>query len=208
MRRSVQLLRGTKGHGWYSRFIQEGPEVFNRRPIPTPFDWAAGDVKRPKAFFDISIDDNKAGRIVIELAEDIVPKTVGNFVSLCKGGNFEYKGTKIHKVLKNVALMGGDVEFGDGTGGHSASNSRYIEDENFIIPHSGRGLVSMASVGRDTGASQFYISLGTTSHMNGYCVVFGRVVEGDDVLSAIEKVFTVRGVPAREIKISSSGVLV
>jgi cyclophilin family peptidyl-prolyl cis-trans isomerase len=208
MRRTATLLRGSKGHGWYSRFMEQGPEAFSRKASPTPFDWSAGNVKRPRAYFNIAIDDKPEGRIVIELADDIVPKTVKNFQLLCEGkGSFHYSGTKIHRLFKGIALMGGDVEFNDGTGGHAQSPQRYIEDENFIIPHTSRGLVSMASVGRDTGASQFYISLGQNYHMNGYCVVFGRVVEGDSVLAAIEKVFTVRGSPARDIRISGSGML-
>lgn len=189
MRRSAQLLRGAKGHGWYNKFISEGQEGFRRSVPPTPFDWEAGGAKRPRAFFDVSLDGNKLGKIEIELAEDVVPNTVKNFMLLCEGkGQYKYKDTNFHKVVKGVAIMGGDVERGDGTGGHSALGSRCIPDENFIIPHYGRGLVSLASVGLDTGASQFYISLGNTSHFNGYCVAFGRVVEGGNVLNEIEKV--------------------
>lgn len=220
------MLRGAKGHGWYSKYLKEGPDGFRRHVPPTPFDWEAGGVKRPRAYFNIMMEDTSLGKIEIELAEDIVPKTVKNFRELIEGnGRFKYANTSFHKIFKGVALMGGDVENFDGTGGHAAGSSRFIEDENFVIPHSGRGLVSMASVGLHTGASQFYISLGDTSHMNGYCVVFGRIVEGDKVLRDAEKVslrvlffspsahavctqvFTVRGVPARSIRIASCGIV-
>lgn len=204
----MQLLRGAKGHGWYSKFLAEGPDGFRRAVPPTPFDWEAGGVKRPHAYFNVSMEDTDLGKIVIELAEDVVPETVRNFKALVEGnGRHFYAGTPFHKILKGIAIMGGDVENLDGTGNHAAGASRHIEDENFIIPHSGRGLVSMASVGLDTGGSQFYISLGNTSHMNGYCVVFGRIVEGEKVLQDVEKVFTVRGVPARPIRIASCGIV-
>lgn len=185
----MQLLRGAKGHGWYTKYIREGPDGFRKSVPPTPFDWESGGIKRPRAYFDVVMEETALGRIEIELAEDIVPKTVQNFKELVQGsGRFKYVDTPLHKIMKGVAVMGGDVENFDGTGGHAAGSSRFILDENFIIPHSDRGLVSMASVGLNTGASQFYISLGNTSHMNGYCVVFGRVVEGDKVLRDMEKV--------------------
>lgn len=187
----MQLMRGAKGHGWYAKYLKDGPDGFRRTVPPTAFDWEAGDVKRPRAFFNVAMEDKELGKIEIELAEDVVPKTVSNFKALCEGkGRYKYADSPFHKIMKGVAIMGGDVENGDGTGGHSAGANRFITDENFIIPHSGRGLVSMASVGLDTGASQFYISLGDTAHMNAYCVVFGRVIGGDKVLQEIEKVWS------------------
>lgn len=118
-----------------------------------------------------------------------------------------YKNTKIHHILKGVFIMGGDIEKENGTGNHSSYEHRHFSDENFIIPHSSRGLICMASSGIHTNGSQFYISLGDTSYMNGRCVVFGRLVQGDDVLTTIEKVFTFRGAPAREISITDCGYI-
>jgi cyclophilin family peptidyl-prolyl cis-trans isomerase len=185
----MQMLRGSKGHGWYGKYLAEGQDGFRRSVPPTPFDWEAGDVKRPRAFFNVMMEDNELGKIEIELAEDVVPNTVKNFKALCEGqGRYKYLDTPLHKVMKGIAIMGGDVENLDGTGNHSAGPNRHIADENFIIPHSGPGLVSMASVGLDTSGSQFYISMGNTAHMNGYCVVFGRIVGGEKVLKDIEKV--------------------
>lgn len=146
-----------------------------------------------------------------ELASDIVPKTVINFANLCEGKGLKfkkgYKNTKIHHILKGVFIMGGDIEKENGTGNHSSYEQRHFPDENFIIPHSSRGLICMASSGIHTNGSQFYISLGDTSYMNGRCVVFGRLVKGDDVLTAIEKVFTFRGTPARQISINDCGYI-
>jgi cyclophilin family peptidyl-prolyl cis-trans isomerase len=212
MRSSAILCRGAKGYGWYHKYLQKGPDGFRKNIPPTPFDWTKGDITRPKAFFEISMGDQKLGRLVFELASDIVPKTVENFLSLCNkketsGQKYSYKDTKFHQILKDTFIMGGDVVSNDGRGSHSAGPTRFIKDENFIIPHSARGLLSMASIGRDTGGSQFYISLKPTSYMNGRCVVLGRMVEGDDVVKAVEKVFTFRGVPASDIMITDCGEL-
>ena len=168
--------------------------------------------------------DEKLGRLVFELADDILPKTCANFIALCenrsnanesKSGSsdkerknvYAYQGTKIHHIYKETFIMGGDVEKNDGTGCHSAGEHRYFPDENFIIPHSARGLLSMASIGVDTNASQFYISLKPTTYMDGRCMVFGRLVEGEDVVKNIESTFTFRGLPATEIIIQDSGLL-
>mmetsp|Transcript_12447 Transcript_12447/g.18827 ORF Transcript_12447/g.18827 Transcript_12447/m.18827 type:complete len:210 (+) Transcript_12447:69-698(+) len=209
MRRTfVNLSRGAKGRGWYKKFMEEGQDGFQRGVPPTPFDWNAGNILRPKVFFDMSLEQEKIGRIVIELADDIVPKTASNFISLCTGnGKFSYKGTKLHDIIKGKTIRAGDVESETGQYSHSSFETRYFRDENFIIPHSERGLLSMVSSGIHTNGSQFYITLSETSYLNGRGVVFGRVVEGDDVLQAIEKVFTFRGSPARDIVISDCGAL-
>eukprot|EP00388_Colpodella_angusta_P029218 GDKK01015888.1.p1 GENE.GDKK01015888.1~~GDKK01015888.1.p1 ORF type:complete len:143 (-),score=17.70 GDKK01015888.1:117-545(-) len=140
-----------------------------------------------------------------------VPKTVENFKLLATGENIHNRSllqSKFHQVQKGQFIMGGDIENNDGTGSHSAYADRYIKDENFIIPHTERGFLSMASVGLDTGGSQFYISLSPNTHMNGRCVVFGRMdPAGEPILAAIEKVFTFRGVPSTDVVIKASGVL-
>eukprot|EP00595_Chromulina_sp_UTEXLB2642_P000564 CAMPEP_0196766318 /NCGR_PEP_ID=MMETSP1095-20130614/22759_1 /TAXON_ID=96789 ORGANISM="Chromulina nebulosa, Strain UTEXLB2642" /NCGR_SAMPLE_ID=MMETSP1095 /ASSEMBLY_ACC=CAM_ASM_000446 /LENGTH=102 /DNA_ID=CAMNT_0042127771 /DNA_START=282 /DNA_END=586 /DNA_ORIENTATION=- len=102
--------------------------------------------------------------------------------------------------------MAGDIEKMDGKGNHSSFlNQRYIKDENFIIPHSERGLLSMVSTGIDTSGSQFYIDLAPAHHLNGRCVVFGRILEGLDVLNTIEKLFTIRSSPIRPVVIADCG---
>jgi len=103
--------------------------------------------------------------------------------------------------------MGGDVETGSGTHSHSAYTDRFIKDENFIIPHSDKGIISFASVGVDTGGSQFYITLNESAQLNGRCVAFGRVVEGQNVFTSIEKIFTFRNVPSTEVVITDCGIV-
>ena len=221
MRRTMVALRGHKGYSWYNRFQEKGADGFRKFQPPTPFDWSkpidpeSGVVKRPRVYFDIAVEKNPLGRIEFELAADIVPRTVENFMLLvlgkaAKAGVKGYEGTSIHLVSKNNVIMGGDVEIGDGTGNHSAHLHRYIEDENYIIPHSDKGLLSMVSVGVHTGGSQFYIGLGSgvgNRHLNGRCVVFGRVVKGMEFIDEIGNMFTSRLKPARDVKIEKCGVI-
>jgi Cyclophilin type peptidyl-prolyl cis-trans isomerase/CLD len=151
MRSSGVLQRAAKSYGWYSKFMKEGNEGFKRFLPPTAFDWCQpnelGELpKRPHAFFDIRIENEELERIHFELASDIVPKTVDNFKKLCLGLGTKfggYKGTKIFYTSKGVSMMGGDIvtETSSGTGNHSAGDSRYFNDENYIIPHTERGLV-------------------------------------------------------------------
>ena len=143
MRRSGVLLRGSKGFGWYQHYRQN-PQDFAKYTLPTPFDWSAGNIQRPKVYFDIATSDEVWGRVQFELASDVVPKTVENFLNLVKGQNpknLTYKSTKFHTIRKGQLIMAGDVEGGNGKLSHAASNDRFFSDENYIIPHSSRGLL-------------------------------------------------------------------
>ena len=142
MRSTLPALRA-KGHGWYSKFLKGGNEAFKRYQAPTPFDWSSNSATaRPRAFFELYSGDEAFGRLEFELAEDILPKTVENFRILVTGiGTRKYEGTKIHQIRKESSIIGGDVVDGKGTGSHSAFESRFFPDENFIIPHTHRGLL-------------------------------------------------------------------
>lgn len=219
MRRSAILLKGGQTFGWYERYMKLGPEGFKKNKPPKAFDWETTaktqNMIRPRAYFDISIGDEKLGRLTFELAADIVPKTVENFRRLCLQlgpshmNNGGYKGTKFHMVRKGESIVGGDIEKLNGYGNHSSyPDSRFIKDENYIIPHSERGLLSMSSVRVNSGGSQFYIDLGMAKHLNGKFVVFGRVVDdGEAILKQIESTFTVRSVPVRDVVITDCGYI-
>ena len=144
MRASSILSRGAKGYSWYNHFLKHGNEGFKRNAAPTPFDWTQNAAGRSKVFFDIAIGTEDVGRVVFELADDVVPETVKNFKLLVTGDNMHKRSfmqTKFHQVQKGQFIMGGDVENGDGTGSYSAFKERYIKDENFIIPHTERGFL-------------------------------------------------------------------
>jgi cyclophilin family peptidyl-prolyl cis-trans isomerase len=120
------------------------------------------------------------GDMVIDLFADKAPITVNNFVFLARQGY--YDGTIFHRVIDNFMVQGGDPT-GTGRGGPGYK----FADETGALQgkHDGRGVLSMANAGPNTNGSQFFITHDATPHLNGKHGVFGKLSEGDDVLTAI-----------------------
>jgi cyclophilin family peptidyl-prolyl cis-trans isomerase len=122
------------------------------------------------------------GDIVLELFENEAPETVGNFISLVQNGFYDK--LTFHRVLKNFMAQGGDPK-GDGSGG--PGYHIYCECYKPEYRRHFQGSLSMAHAGRDTGGSQFFLTFKQTPHLNGKHTCFGRVIEGMDVLSKLQR---------------------
>ncbi|EME79608.1 uncharacterized protein MYCFIDRAFT_156873 [Pseudocercospora fijiensis CIRAD86] len=167
----------------------------------------------PVVFFDITLGGEPLGRIKMELFADVTPRTAENFRQFCTGETknhlgkpLGYKGSTFHRVIKDFMLQGGDFLNGDGTGSATIYGTSSFADENFQLRHDREGLLSMANSGPNTNGCQFFITTVPTPHLNGKHVVFGKVVDGLDVVKKIENVRTKPGDhPQQNVVIAQCG---
>ena len=145
----------------------------------TPLPPADPNKKNSLAVFETSM-----GTFKVELFEDKAPRTAQNFISLVTKGF--YNGLIFHRVIDGFMIQGGDPK-GNGTGGPG-----YVIPDEFHkdLKHTGAGILSMANAGPNSGGSQFFITLDATPWLDGKHAIFGKVVEGLDVVKAIGKVKT------------------
>jgi len=139
------------------------------------------------------IKTNK-GEMKVEFFEKDAPKTVENFTKLAKSGF--YDNLTWHRVIPNFVIQGGCPN-GDGTGGPGYTIDCELDGEN---QYHDRGVLSMAHAGRNTGGSQFFVchSRDNTAHLDRHHTVFGKVVEGLDVLDAIRQGDSIDAVEVKE----------
>ena len=131
--------------------------------------------------------DTDRGPIRIELYPDKAPLTVANFVNLAKRGF--YDGLNFHRVIADFMVQGGCPQ-GTGTGG---PGYRFEDETNNGVRHE-RGVLSMANAGPNTNGSQFFITHVATPWLDGKHTVFGKVVEGLDVVDAVRQGDTIKSV--------------
>ncbi|QDS67739.1 Peptidyl-prolyl cis-trans isomerase H [Venturia effusa] len=168
----------------------------------------------PIVFFDLTLGGEPLGRVKMELFADVVPKTAENFRQFCTGESKNaqgrpqgYKGSKFHRVIKEFMIQGGDFLNGNGTGSINIYGTTKFADENFQLKHDQPGLLSMANSGPNTNGSQFFITTVPTPFLNNKHVVFGKVVEGLDVVHKIENTRTSKpgDKPIQDVVIAQCG---
>ena len=153
------------------------------------FEWgAAGE--------PILINKPPDHRVVFELNTKESPLACENFVALCtnvnkksaeSGCDLSYRNVKMHRVLKGFMAQGGDIQFGNGSGGESIWGKKFKDDKGGLkLKHDKRGVLSMGNSGKNSNTSQFFITFAPLKELDGKHVVFGRVVEGMEVLDVIE----------------------
>jgi peptidylprolyl isomerase len=168
----------------------------------------------PQVFFDVSIGGKPAGRVTFELFSDVVPKTAENFRALCTGEKgmgksgkpLHFKGSKFHRIITQFMCQGGDFTRGNGTGGESIYGEKFA-DENFQLKHMGPGTLSMANAGPNTNGSQFFICTVKTDWLDGKHVVFGKVVQGLDIVKKMEAAGSKSGTTSQDVVIADCGQL-
>ena len=171
--------------------------------------WTPPCLRRTRTSF---ADAHCTGTITLGLFGEVVPRTAANFVGLCSGYTPEsggptqsYKGSPFHRVIKGFMIQSGDVVSGNGFGGTSIYG-RTFDDESFQLRHSGAGLLSMANSGPNTNGCQFFITATATPHLDGHHVVFGKVLDGMDVVRHVENTETENDRPVADVRISACTV--
>ena len=162
-------------------------------PLLSPRAASAAENRRAVAVFNTNM-----GQFKVELYTDLAPKTAQNFIDLAR--REFYNGVIFHRVIDNFMIQGGDPT-GTGMGGPG-----YKIDDEFGegLKHDGPGVLSMANAGPNTGGSQFFVTLVPTPWLDGKHAIFGRVVEGMEVVEAIGHVETgPQDRPAKEVVMES-----
>lgn len=155
----------------------------------------------PKAPNPVVRITTSVGNMLVELFEDECPNTVANFIELASKGF--YIDMSFHRVIPGFMAQGGcpysKFENQGGQPGTGGPGYRFEDEFNPKLKHTGRGILSMANSGPNTNGSQFFITFAATPWLDGHHTVFGKVIEGMEILDKIEKVGTQQGNPTKSI---------
>ena len=176
------------------------------------YDWSS----RGRILLDAPLHE----RIVVELYSEAAPNAVANFVALCDGNRglakgsgvrLHYKGSRFHRVIRGFVAQAGDFVLSNGAGGESIWGGKFKDERGGLaLKHDRRGILSMCNSGKNSNGSQFFFTLAPQRALDGKHVVFGSIVEGMEVLDAIEAVGRARdddGVPTVPVTIVDCGML-
>jgi cyclophilin family peptidyl-prolyl cis-trans isomerase len=145
-------------------------------------------------FFDLAVGGVSVGRVKLELFKAQCPRTAENFRQFCTGEfrrsqqPLGYKGSVLHRVIKDFMVQGGDFVKSDGTGRASIYGDKFDDEPSGLqLRHTGPGILSMANSGPHTNGCQFFLTTKAAPHLDGKHVVFGRVMDSASML-AVRKV--------------------
>lgn len=156
------------------------------------------------------------GRLHFELRKDLVPTSATNFMELCSGAkgltddgvNYHYKGTRIHRIVKDSFFQGGDLLGMNGECSRSVYGGRYFRDENFLFRHTGPGCLSYCNRGPDTNGSLFQVTFNRLPEFDERYVVFGCLADEESfqVLREVNRLGSATGETLETVFISDSGI--
>ncbi|KAH0611339.1 uncharacterized protein H6S33_010604 [Morchella sextelata] len=180
-------------------------DILNEKPLLSAgaAAGAAGADAAPKESGKAAVIHTSMGDIHVRLFPEAAPRTVENFVTHARNGY--YNGTIFHRVIRKFMIQGGDP-CGDGTGGESIWGGEF-EDEFSTLRHDKPYTLSMANAGPNTNGSQFFITTEKTPWLDGKHTIFGRTIQGLDVVNKIENVRTFKEKPEEDVKIINISVL-
>ena len=218
----VVLLNGQflGGHTQFDTWTQEHLNYTFDREVSS-FDSEAkesylnylSDVTKKFTYLELVSEGATLGRLVFELDTRLCPKSSDNFLQLCTGGAgkkgdlaLSYVGSPMHRMLPRGWIQGGDIVDGGGTNSVCVFGGEVFEDESFAVPHDKRGVLGYANKGPHTNGSQFYVTFQPAKWMDQNYVAFGQLVEGTDLLVALESVATFNQRPKKDIRVSKSGL--
>ena len=159
-------------------------------------------IKKESNEMTVAVIKTNMGKIEVELFADKTPKTVENFAGLAKKGY--YKGVIFHRVIANFMIQAGDPT-GTGRGGESLWGKPFADEIVPSLVFDKPGILAMANAGPNTNGSQFFITVAPTTWLNDKHTIFGKVIDGMDVVNAISKVQTSKpgDKPLKDVKIES-----
>eukprot|EP00947_MAST-08B_sp_MAST-8B-sp1_P006078 g6078.t1 len=175
---------------------------------PNDYEWSSGGK---------IVTRRRVERIVFELWPKVAPLAVENFLGLVRGDKgkgecgklLHYVGIPFHRVVPGFVVQGGDIAFGNGTGGESVWGKKFKDDrEGLKCKFNKRGLLGMGNQGKNSNSSQFFVTFAAQPKLNGKHVGFGEMLSGEEVLAMIEAVGgDDKEVPLQPIVIADCGVL-
>jgi peptidylprolyl isomerase len=131
----------------------------------------------------VIIFQTSAGEIHLQLMPEVAPKACENFTKLVEKGY--YDGTVFHRVIQGFMLQGGDPT-ATGRGGESIWGKPFEDECTPQVTFNRKGLLAMANAGPRTNGSQFFITVAPTAWLNGHHTIFGEVIKGYEIVTAIE----------------------
>jgi len=162
-----------------------GRDVLNEKPTAEEATVASATDKAQQELGKAAILRTTMGDIHLKLFKEECPRTIENFVTLARNGY--YDNVLFHRVIKGFMVQTGDPQ-GDGTGGESIWGGEFEDEIHRNLRHDRPFTLSMANAGPNTNGSQFFITTVPTPWLDGKHTVFGRVVQGMDVVSQISQV--------------------